>query len=581
MAFSIAMPYVGSFCNITHNQQDRDTRVRGRQVFFEALRLHGVDTIFGNPGTTESPLLDSLMDYPEMKYIVALHEGVAVGAANFHALATGKPVVANMHVAPGLGNAIGMIYGALKANSPVVVTAGAQDTRMQMRAPLLGHDLAAMAAPVVKWSTQVNHADEMGPVMQRAFRIATQHPAGPVFVALPINVMEQETEVAATAGGDLATNAIADAAALEKLAGLVKSSRKPVIVAGDDVAHYGATESLVQLSERLGAGVFIELLTARVSFPMNHRHFFGRLGADHKAIRNSLGDADLVLLVGGPFFEEVWHSIPSPFAEGTRVIQIEQGPDRLARNFPVSLGVSGDISHTLRVLTGSLEDDAAAGSRRKSLVKDKQAADANAAERFAALAGRQPMAPIHALKSLSDALPENIVLVDESITAENDVVQAFQPVGPGDFYAGRGGGIGQGVAGALGAAVAHPDRPVVAISGDGSAMYSIQSLWTAAHHDLNILFVILANREYRVLKHNVDAYRIRFDAPSNKPYPHMDLSGPVLDFVGMAAGMGVPGAIVSWPEDIKAAVDEAMARPGPSVLELVVEGKETRGDAAG
>ena len=158
--------------------------MRGRQVLLETLINHGVDRIFGNPGTTESPLLDSLLDYPQIQYIVHLHEGVAVGAASFYGQASGKTAFVNLHVAPGLGNAIGMIYGALKNNTPMVVTAGQQDTRLRLRDPVLGHDLAAMAAPVTKWSVQVERADELGPILQRAFKIANEAPAGPVFVAL-------------------------------------------------------------------------------------------------------------------------------------------------------------------------------------------------------------------------------------------------------------------------------------------------------------------------------------------------------------------------------------------------------------
>ena len=160
--------------------------MRGRQVFFETLINHGVDRVFGNPGTTESPLLDSLLDYPQIQYIVHLHEGVATGAANFYAQASGKTAFVNLHVAPGLGNAIGAIYSAWKNNSPMVVTAGQQDTRMRLRDPVLGHDLAAIARPVTKWSVQVESADELGPILQRAFKIANEAPAGPVFVALPI-----------------------------------------------------------------------------------------------------------------------------------------------------------------------------------------------------------------------------------------------------------------------------------------------------------------------------------------------------------------------------------------------------------
>ena len=166
--------------------------MRGRQLFMESLRAHDVEKIFGNPGTTENPLLDSLIDYPDIDYVVALHEGVAVSAASFYSQAANKPAVVNLHVAPGLGNGIGAIYGAMKARSPLVITAGQQDTRMRMRSPLLSHDLVSMAAPVTKWSVEPSSADEIAPIMQRAFKIATEAPAGPVFVALPINVMEQE-----------------------------------------------------------------------------------------------------------------------------------------------------------------------------------------------------------------------------------------------------------------------------------------------------------------------------------------------------------------------------------------------------
>src|SRR5476649_894431 len=227
--------------------------MRGRQVLMQTLLNHGVDRIFGNPGTTESPLLDHLLDYPQVEYIVHLHEGVAVGAANFYAQASSKTAFVNLHVAPGLGNAIGMIYGALKNNSPLVVTAGQQDTRVRLRDPVLGHDLVAMAAPVTKWSVQVERADELGPILQRAFRIAREAPAGPVFVALPIDVMEQETELPAGRPGVAFTATRPDPAGIAAMAKLMLSAASPTIVAGDDVARAGAHATLVRLAERLGA----------------------------------------------------------------------------------------------------------------------------------------------------------------------------------------------------------------------------------------------------------------------------------------------------------------------------------------
>ena len=548
----------------------------GRHVFLDSLRLHNARRIFGNPGTTETPLLDSLQDYADIEYIVALQESVVVSAASIYAQASGRTAVVNMHVAPGLGNAIGMIYGALKAKSPMIVTAGAQDTRLRLRDPLLGYDLVAMAQPVVKWSVQVEHADEMGAIMQRAFKIANEHPKGPVFVGLPINVMEQETSLPATRADEIFVATQIPEEGLAKLAQLIKQSEQVGIVVGDDVARSGGNQPLVELAEMTGAAVYGELLPALISFPVHHEQYRGRLPADHGAIRALLGRYDLVLMLGGPFFEEVWYSEDSPFATDTKLAQIELSTATLAHNFPVHIGLAGDIGDALQRLlemdiTGNQHAD-----NRTALQAQKSTEIQAAEERLQGLWERMPMPPARALKVLAEALPEDVVVVDESITAGAEVARNFRLAAPGDSYSGRGGGIGQGVSGALGAALGHPDRMVVAISGDGSAMYSIQSLWSAAHHQLNVLFVILSNREYRILKHNVEVYRERFDVPSNNPYPHMDLSSPEMDFSQMATGMGVPGVQISRPEEIEAAVQKALASPGPYLIDIVVEGLETR-----
>src|SRR6185437_13050956 len=232
--------------------------MRGRRVLMESFVAHGVRHIFGNPGTTETPLLDSLPAFPQIDYIMALHEGVAVGAASFYAQATGRAAFANVHVAPGLGNAMGSLYGALKASSPLIVTAGQQDTRMRLANPLLGHDLVAMAAPVTKWSVQVERADELAPILRRAFKLATDAPNGPVFVSLPIDVLEQETAIEAIGPDRLWRSAHPDPKGLEEAAGLLLKAKNPAIVAGDDVARSKAEAELVALAESIGASVWFE-----------------------------------------------------------------------------------------------------------------------------------------------------------------------------------------------------------------------------------------------------------------------------------------------------------------------------------
>ncbi|MFZ5780806.1 MAG: thiamine pyrophosphate-binding protein [Pseudomonadota bacterium] len=549
--------------------------MRGRQVFMETLLAHGVDRIFGNPGTTESPLLDSLLDYPQLQYIVHLHEGVAVGAANFYAQASGKTAFVNLHVAPGLGNAIGMIYGALKNSSPMVVTAGQQDTRMRLRDPVLGHDLAAIAAPVTKWSVQVESADELGPILQRAFKIANDAPAGPVFVALPINVMEQETRVPAGRPAQLYTASRPDPAGIEAMSRLIIAARNPTIVAGDDIARAGAVGTLEKLVERIGASVWFEGLRGRNAFPTDHPAYRGTLAFDAPGVAKQFADNDLVLLVGGPFFEEVWYAPGSPFPPGCKVLQIEAAPPRMAYNFAVDAGVIADVDAALEALwqTTTGINGAAARLRQDAFRDQKQAEDAAQKARVQKAWARTPISMPRAMAELHAAAPADVVVVDETITANLDLFKTFTFSGAGDYFSGRGGGIGQGVAGAIGVAVADPKRPILCVSGDGSSMYSIQALWTAAHHDLPIVFVILANREYRVLKHNIDAYRARFDVKSNKPYMHMDLSGPALGFVELAKGMGVAGTRVTRAEDIQGAVAAAFRSGKPHLIEIEIEGK--------
>ncbi|MFO1081730.1 MAG: thiamine pyrophosphate-binding protein [Reyranellaceae bacterium] len=549
--------------------------MRGRQVFMETLLAHGVDRIFGNPGTTESPLIDSLLDYPQIQYVVHLHEGVAVGAANFYAQASGKTAFVNLHVAPGLGNAVGMIYGALKNSTPMVVTAGQQDTRLRLRDPVLGHDLAAIAAPVTKWSVQVERADELGPILQRAFKIANEAPAGPVFVALPIDVMEQETAIPAGRPAKVYAGARPDPQGIAAMAAMLAAARSPAIVAGDDIARDGAVDTLVQLVERVGASVWFEGLRGRNSFPTDHPAYRGTVAFDAPGLAKQLAGHDLVLLVGGPFFEEVWYGPGSPFAADCKVLQIEAAPSRMAYNFAVDAGVIAEVGASLQALCEAVggTPSAAVQARLEAFRQQKAQEDAAQQARVQKAWARTPTSMARAMAEIRAGAPADVVVVDETITANLDLFKTFVFKGADDYFSGRGGGIGQGVAGALGVAVAQPKRPILCLSGDGSSMYSIQALWTAAHHDLPIVFVILANREYRVLKHNIDAYRQRFDVKSNKPYMHMDLTGPALGFVDLARGMGLAGTHVTKADDIRPAIAAAFKSGKPHLVEIEIEGK--------
>ena len=553
--------------------------MRGRQIFMEALRAHGVEKIFGNPGTTENPLLDSLLDYPDIDYVTALHEGVAVSAGSFYTQAANKPAVVNLHVAPGLGNGIGAIFGALKARSPLVITAGAQDTRMRMRSPLLSHDLVAMAKPVTKWSVEPQSADEIGPIMQRAFKVAMEAPAGPVFVALPINVMEQESDIHASTMGHAFDAVTPDAQGIRLLRELFAESASPAIIAGDEVARSGAFHTLVLLAEQLGAPVYNEPLRAQLAFPNNHPSYAGRLPLEAASTRKTLAGHDLVIIIGGVQLEEVWYDEGAPFPDHAKRIQIENTRAELAVNHRIDLGLYGDLAETLALAVAALQElpssyKHSAVERNSVVAERRQQTQEHAQTSLSKAWDANPMAPARALHEIAAALPANSIVVDESITASVELARVFNFAQPGDYFGGRGGGIGQGIAGAIGVAVAQSERTVIALSGDGSAMYSIQALWTASHHNLPILFVILSNREYRVLKHNMDIYRARFKTESNKPYPNMDLTHPLLGFTDIAKGYGLEAEQVTDADHIGERVKALLATRKPALLDIVVSGKD-------
>ena len=560
--------------------------MRGKQVFMEGLIAHGVEYIFGNPGTTESPILDALLDYPQLRYIVALHEGVALGAASYYAQTSGKVAVVNVHVAPGLGNSLGMLYNAFKARAPLVVTAGQQDTRLRLRGPVLGHDLVAMAAPLTKWSVQVERADEFALIMHRALKIATDPPAGPVFVALPIDVLEQETDLAPFVPGRLYRAPEPDPAGVQAAAELLRSARRPAIVVGDDAVS--AAAEVAALAEQLGAAVWCEGIRAHQVMPTSHPNFRLGLPFDAVAIRAALDGADVVLLVGGPFFEEVWYAPGSPLPPGAAAIQVESAPERLAHNLPVSVGLVSHPRAALAALRAAIERNErnqrnargesrafrdAAAQRNAALralkAQDAQAQRARAAKRW----DHAPISVPRLMAEIEAVLPPDAIVVDESITASIELARTVQFERAGDYVGARGGGIGQALPGALGVKLAHPDRPVVALSGDGSAMYSIQALWTAAHHDLAVVFVILNNREYRILKHNMDTYRQRFGAKPDRAYPNMDLVAPDLGFVDLARGMGVEAMRVATPGELRPALEKALGAGRPFLLDVAIEGR--------
>ena len=552
----------------------------GREIVMETLVAEGVEYLFGNPGTTELPLMDALEDYPSIRYILALQEAIAVSMADAWAQATGRVGVANLHVGPGLGNGMGSLYNAWEGRTPLLVTAGQQDTRYRLREPVLWHDLVAMAAPVTKWSVQAESVIELPELMHRAFKIAQDPPSGPVFVALPFNVMNERTSRPPISPSRIWRRAAPDPEGVAEAARLVLASERPVIFAGDRVAQSGAAAELIGLAERIGADVYGDILPVQVNVPGAHPCVRARGFGDHAQVRAAAGDADLVLLVGGEFFEEVWYVEDAPFPEGAPVIQIDPSARNLGRNHRLDCGLFADPKLALAALAEALDAGAdgtyraGAAARMESIrARKERETVAQRARVERASPGNRPMSAARAMHELARAAPEGVAVAREAITADSDLSRSFDFRVPGDAIGSRGGGIGQGLPTGIGLKLAQPGRPVLCVSGDGSSLYTIQALWTAAHHRIPVVFVILNNRVYRILKYNMNRFRAVAKVEGRAgSYRHLDLTDPDIDYVSVARGFGVEGRRVAEPEEVGAAVREAFASGAPRLIELVVDG---------
>lgn len=556
------------------------TLMVGRRAIMEIFQAEGVQYIFGNPGTTELGFIDIIQDYPQIQYIVALQEGVALGIAHMYASASGKTGVVNLHVAPGLGNAMGALYNASMGNMPLVVTVGQQDTRMLVREPLLSHDLIDMARPLAKWDVQLQHAEEIPVILPRAFKVAQDAPRGPVLVSLPSNVIEEELDFSLPGPSSPFRRTRPDPQGISAAADLLVKANHPVIISGDGVAASGAQSELVQIAELIGAQVWNTMFTGNLNFPMSHPQFRGNLPGEYRTIQMMLGEADLILAVGAKLFDEVFYAPGSPLPDGCKLIQVDNSSWEIGKNLTPTMGLLSDPKCALQELFDEVKTkmdktaEARAEQHRQALSSLKQEEIMRQEKRVKDTWDRAPISTARLMADIRDCLPEDVVIYNESITAGADLTRTILPDKPGHYFSNHGGGIGQGLPGAIGIKLAKPDQPVVAFIGDGSAMYTIQSLWTAAHYDLAVIYVIISNQSYRVLKYNMNRYRrMQNIAPKGQPHPHMDLTDPSLDFVEMARGMGLGARCITQPDEIQPAFKEALSLNKPYMLEVRTEGK--------
>ncbi len=552
-------------------------RLTGKRALMEQLVADGVRHIFGNPGTTEQPFMDVLQEYPQLQFILALHEGVAVSMADAYARLTRRPAFVELHIAPGLGNGLGMIHNAKVGQSPLVIYAGQSESQTLFQEPHLSGPLVEMARPLCKWAYQVEHAHDVPQALRRAFKVAAEPPQGPVFLALPMDVLDHEAEVDIRPTAYTSWRTRPDLAALAQAAELLLAASHPMILAGDRVALSGAQAEVVALAELLGAAIF-ENYASEVNVPASHPLYLGAhpFGGGPKQLAATLAECDLLLCVGAPLFQIIFPKTKPPLAPGTKLVQIDLLSWELNKNIPADVAILADPKAALGELIALVRDgrtpaQAQAADARAAAVAERTAA---ARERYRAHARAHwddvPISAPRLMHELCTALPENALVFSEAITNQLHLVAALQPSGPEQLMNGRGGGIGPGLPGTLGAQLARPDRKVVGVCSDGAAMYAITALWTAAHHQIPVTYVMLSNASYRILKLNLVEYL--GTAIKGRRFVALDLNDPPLRFDRLAEAMGVPARRVERPEELAGVLREALVHDGPFLVDVLMEG---------
>ncbi|GJE40858.1 thiamine pyrophosphate-binding protein [Methylobacterium soli] len=549
-------------------------RRRGAAVLVEVLRSEGVRYIFGNPGTTELPLIDALTEATDIAYVLALQEASAVAMADGYAQGARRPGFLNLHTAGGLGHGFGNLLNAHITGTPLVVTAGQQDSRHVLTDPLLFGDLVTIAAPAVKWAREVTHADQLPILLRRAFHDSSAAPSGPVFLSLPMDVMEEMTDASP---GEISTiDRCAVAGSLDRLADHLAAipPGRLALIAGDEIEASDASAEAVRLADALAAPVYGSSWPAHIPFPTAHPLWAGNLPTKATEIAAILGAYDAVFALGGKSLITVLYTEGSAVPPGTQVFQLSADVRDLGRTYVTALSMVGDIRASLAMLQPLVE--ARIAERREAYAAERAKAvlayDARRARLFAAADaqfGAPAVMPLVAAREIARAVGSDIAIVDEAPATLGHLRTFLHSNWTRQYSSIRGGVLGWGMPASVGFSLGLDRAPVVCVVGDGAAMYSPQALWSAAHERLPITFVVINNAEYNILKTFMKSQTHYASVRANR-FIAMDLVDPRLDFPALAASMGVAARRITRAEEIAPAIEAGIASGLPNLIEVIV-----------
>jgi benzoylformate decarboxylase len=553
--------------------------ISGIQAFLNMLSDAGVRYIFGNPGTTELPLNDALVDEHRLSYILGLQEVPVMAMADGYAMASGKLGVVNLHISCGLGNAMGMLYNAFREGTPLLVTAGQQDRRLKFSEPILWGDMVQVARPWTKWAVEVERIEDLPSAIRRAVQLALTPPTGPVFLSLPVDIQMATAELNLTGPNPVDRRVRPPMAALQQACAALLDSQNPVILAGSRVVEAGAVEPLVAVAEQLGAVVMSESghTHGRQGFPADHPLYGQTIPHWSPQIRERLAPHDALLVVGMDLLREYVYHAPEPAVpEHLHVVHIDADASQLGKNFPIDVGVWGDVRESLtelkELLAARMSDEqirrAAQRSARHGAAQQAQRRQLQ--ERIAREHDARPMTSAVLMGSLAKILPPDVALVEEAVTTTNTTFQRLGALKNTSGYFGhRGWALGWGLGCAIGVKLAWPERPALAVLGEGAALFGIQGLWSAARYRLPVTFVICNNAQYQILKAGARGFKLP-NATAER-FVGMDLDEPRVDMVGLAQAFGVSAQRVTEPAELSELVAESLQGSVPRLFDVPIQ----------
>jgi benzoylformate decarboxylase len=538
-------------------------RITGRSAFLALLKDDGITHLFGNP----------LKDHPDLTYVMAMQESLVVAIADGFSRASGRLVACNVHVAPGLGNAMGSLYNAQFTGTPMILTAGQQEQGHGLMEPLLYGPLVRMAEPLVKWAVEVTRLEDLPRIVRRAAKIATTPPTGPVFISLPGDILNAEAGIELGRSTRVDTRVKPSDEALQALVERILKAQRPVIIAGDEIVKSDALQEAALLAATLGAPAYQQSAPYGSHFLSESPCFMGALTRSQSQVREVLAPYDLMIAIGTDPLRMSVHSEIEPLPAGMPIVQIGLVDWDLGKNFGAEIALKADVKETLRVLIPPLKQagGAALEARAKQGIaalasKNWTAKRADLVTQISKAGDRSPIDPDWLSLQIVEAMPDNAILVDEGLTSSRQITALRAHRDRYGYHALASGGIGWGLPASVGVSIANPDRPVVCFTGDGSAMYSIQALWTAAHHKLPLTVVVSNNGGYRIIKQRLLAFH------GDDHYVGMDFIDPKVDFTGLAKSFGLEAIRITDPGELRATLSQAFRRPGAKLIEVVVDG---------